>query len=350
MHPSSVSRALTGKYGVSEDTRVKVLSVAQELGYVPDLHARALRLGKRTGLAIIVEQQPTDITSRRNQQMFQLGNEVFGSVHVMVQPPDVPLESVVRQAIEVSVAAIIISGLRMSLPSGLIRQIAGRGIALATVDGRLRGVDAVSIRREVGTRQVARYFILAGFLRPLFLTTADRSFPDERLTGIMAGYTSLKRSMPEGAIFRINGREYEHGYRLAKLVKDGRHDAVFCYNDRIATGLMRGLEEIGIKVPADCSIVGFDDVPFARYLTVPLSTVAQPTVESAEAAVMIVRKRIHEKGLPRNSIEFPTHLELRGTTREIGAAEIEEVYKENTTEEERHHGKKAIRTGRDGQP
>ena len=297
-----------------------MLALAREIGYVPDARARQLRLGKRSGLAIIVEQQPTDITSHRNYQMFRLGSEAFQPLHVLVWSTSVPLDEVVLQAAAESVSGIIVSGIRTSLTGATVRQLRMHDIALVTVDGRIRGVDGVGIDRARGTREVVRLFELGGFRRPLYLSAGTSGRPDARLSGIIDGYRSLGRSLPEGAVLDIAGREYDQGYDLADHVVRGAYDAVFCYNDRIATGLIRGLHERQVRIPDDCSIVGFDDAPFAAYLPVPLTTVVQPTIECAVEALEMLKRRIASPARPVEFKLFETHLSLRGTTRPVSLA------------------------------
>ena len=325
VHPSSVSRALTGSQGVSESTRQDVLALAREMGYLPDARARQLRLGRRAGLAIIVEQQPTDITSRRNYQMFRIGSEAFQPLHVLVWSTSVPLDEVVLRAAAESVTGIIVSGIRTSLSPSTIRQLRTHDIALVTVDGRIRGVDGVGIDRARGTREVVRLFELGGFRRPLYLSAGGPERPDERVSGIIDGYRSLGRPLPEGAVLGVAGREYDQGYDLADHVVRGDYDAVFCYNDRIATGLIRGLHERQRRIPEDCSVVGFDDAPFAAYLPVPLTTVAQPTLECAVEALEMLKRRIASPGRPAEFRLFETHLFLRSTTKAISQTIVDAV-------------------------
>jgi DNA-binding LacI/PurR family transcriptional regulator len=89
--------------------------------------------------------------------------------------------------------------------------------------------------------------------------------------------------------------------------------AVFCFNDLTAVGVIHTLARAGLQVPADCSVVGFDDLELAAYLGPPLTTVRQPRRQMGERAMQMLLALIEEQASPQAEI-LPTELVVRRTT------------------------------------
>jgi len=87
--------------------------------------------------------------------------------------------------------------------------------------------------------------------------------------------------------------------------------AVFASNDLMAIGAMKELQRNGIAIPRDISVVGFDDIPLARLVTPPLTTVAQPAYEMGVEAVNLIKKSIEGEGGMESKIILPTRLIVR---------------------------------------
>jgi DNA-binding LacI/PurR family transcriptional regulator len=99
------------------------------------------------------------------------------------------------------------------------------------------------------------------------------------------------------------GAGLEDGYRAARAHFGGRGPAerptgVTCYNDLVAVGVCRALAELGLRVPGDVSVVGFDDIPFARYLPVPLTTLRVPQVEMGRLAAELLIAQVEAASPP----------------------------------------------------
>jgi DNA-binding LacI/PurR family transcriptional regulator len=89
--------------------------------------------------------------------------------------------------------------------------------------------------------------------------------------------------------------------------------AVFCFNDVTAVGVMYALARAGLRVPADCSVIGFDDLELAAYFCPPLTTVRQPRRQMGERAMHMLLALIQGQGSPQAEI-LPTELVVRSTT------------------------------------
>jgi len=144
-----------------------------------------------------------------------------------------------------------------------------------------------------GSRQVARYLLGLGHRQIAYLgnSQAGRSNQD-RLAGFQAELLAAGLSIPEGFIFQGPDGRPEGGYTGAGhfLSLPEPPTAIMCFNDLMALGLLRGLQESGIRIPQDCSVTGFDNIEFSGFLNPPLTTFDQPKYQlGADAANMILK-------------------------------------------------------------
>jgi DNA-binding LacI/PurR family transcriptional regulator len=105
----------------------------------------------------------------------------------------------------------------------------------------------------------------------------------------------------------------------AILVKN-KHDAVLCFDDKLALSLMEGLRAGGTHVPGAIALVGFDDIPFARLANPSLTTIAQPSTDLGRRAVAMLLEAIRTGTMPRSE-RLPVHLVVRESTGRNGTAE-----------------------------
>ena len=108
------------------------------------------------------------------------------------------------------------------------------------------------------------------------------------------------------------GVTFDDGYAVATRVLESSATAVLAFNDLVATGLMGAFSDRGVSVPADISIVGFDDIPFARYLSPPLTTASVPTSELGRHAWQRMWDLLNHRP-PRHAIIFRPRIEISGS-------------------------------------
>lgn len=135
---------------------------------------------------------------------------------------------------------------------------------------------------------------------------------DYRYEGYEKALKQYKRTVDPVMIFKNDYNE-ETGYQgIQKICRVCRIDGLVCGNDLIATGAIQALSEGGWKIPEDIKIVGLDDVMFAKYLSPPLTTIAQPAYEMGkEAAKMLIRHITN--GEPLYSKELPYEMRVRSS-------------------------------------
>lgn len=340
IHPSSVSRALSGKSGVSEILRSKVLTAAKGMHYSPNPHASSLRRSCGEGLVLITAYDQSRIAMLRNDALVSLARPGFGGVRVIVRSPEESLETVLRSAVAYYPRAIVVAdgGRNSAISPAMRRELAARCIPVVSMDRLIDGVDAVVIRRWVGTYQATRLLFLSGCRNPVFLSSASLSHPDERLKGIIAAFRSLNRELTPGALFAIPAGlnpGFDFGHQATQELLSSRpFDGLFCYNDEIAIGALKALTDARVRVPDEIRLVGFDNLPLTAFVTPQLSSVAQPVSEVAQAVLNLIERRLANPGLPSQVESFETRLVIRESATPASREALADVFR--TADEPRH--------------
>ena len=110
--------------------------------------------------------------------------------------------------------------------------------------------------------------------------------------------------------------QFEQGYDNTKQLLQQNPDltAIFALTDVLAVGALRAANEIGLRVPQDISIIGFDDIALASFVVPQLTTVAQPIYSIGETAARILLRHMVDTGQPAEAVEFDTQLIVRAST------------------------------------
>ena len=192
----------------------------------------------------------------------------------------------------------------------------------------VRGVPAslVDVDNASAARKAVEHLIALGHTRIAHLAGPDYSAHSaERVQGVRHAYSASHLVFADDVIVPA-GAHLEDGYRAGlALYRDApaatRPTAVTCYNDLVAVGLCRALAEVGLRVPDDVSVIGFDDIPLCEFVPVPLTSVHMPAYEMGEiAARMLVRQIESREPVPPQRVYLDaTLVERRSTGPRAGA-------------------------------
>ncbi len=190
----------------------------------------------------------------------------------------------------------------------------------------IRGIKAnlVDVENVSASRKAVEHLIQNGHTRIVHFAGPTYSLHShERIDGVRRAFSRSSLMFNEDAIIRA-GAHLEDGYRVglsyfgARTRSEDRPTGVTCYNDLCALGLCRALNELGLKVPDDVSVVGFDDLAMIPYMGVPLTTVHMPKIEMGERATeLLIRQIESRKAVVPERITFEGELVVRGSTRAI---------------------------------
>jgi LacI family transcriptional regulator len=175
-------------------------------------------------------------------------------------------------------------------------------------------LDSLYVDNEAAVRDVVRFLVERGHRR-LAIVTGDVGPGNTRLRGFQQGL--IEHHLPMEFVVESPDFTETGGYRSVETILNYRPhpSAVFAANDLIAIGVMQGAQAAGLRVPDDLAIVGFDDIPAARYVTPALTTVAQfQEGVGQRAAAMLLEHLTSDEWIGGRSIEMPYELKLRAST------------------------------------
>jgi LacI family transcriptional regulator len=326
---ATVSRALAGSGLVGTDVRERVREATEELGYVANRLPANLRAKGVRILALVVG-------NVRNAYFPELIDGCVEGAHLAGFPlifGDSDEDPVRESEILEQLAAERVAGVVLASAGGLtkgLRRLLDLGIPVVAVDRRLPGVpvDTVTIDGERGEYGAVQHLIGLGHRRiammggPVHLSTISDRERGYRRALMDAGIQPDPALVANGDLREGTARDLTP---LLMAVPD-RPTAIVTINDLSTIGTLRALRSLGLRVPDDVSVVGFDDVAAAELYDPPLTTIAQPVYEIGRRAIELVARRVATPDAPYEEVVFETHLLIRGSTGPVRRLEnLEEV-------------------------
>jgi DNA-binding LacI/PurR family transcriptional regulator len=306
---STISRAFSMTASISEEMKLRVIKAANKLGYQPNVIARSL-ITRQTNMVAIVMANLVDpfypvVLDELVQQVQAAGFQTL----LFVPSAGQKVDDIIPNLLQYQVDAIILTSATIS--SAMARICAARDTPVVSFNRYVPGlkIHAVSGDNVGGGRQVADYLVATGHERLAFVAAQrDATTNRDRRSGFLSRLKQLKIEtclQEEGGEF-----SYEAGYAAAKrLLRQARRpDALFFASDVMAFGGIDAARELGLSVPGDVSIVGYDDVPLAALPSYALTTIRQPVREMAKAAMEILGL-----GGERGAASAPENRIVRGT-------------------------------------
>lgn len=286
----TVSRVLNRAPSVREETRAKVVAVAEDLNYQPNLSARQLA-SKRTFLIGMLYDDPNPSSENDYVTTVQGGAiqacREYG-YKLLVNPYRADSPRLIDEVIGLSrqVDGLIVLQPMSDIP-GLNDVLLERNVACVRVSQtRTDGVPCISVADAEAAEGMTDHLLDLGHRRIGFIVGhPDHGQSRDRLAGYRRALE--KRGIPvEDGLVKQGLFDYDSGFRCARelLSADLAPTAVFASNDSMAMGVLSAAHELGIDVPSRLSVTGFDDSPLARHSWPPLTTVRQPIAEVARLA------------------------------------------------------------------
>ena len=275
---ATVSRALNDKPGVSDSLRQRVLAVAAELNFTPNLAARSL-VGARTHtVAFMVHQQAFPVSSDPFYFVMLPGVErvlAHAGYHaVLTTIGDGAIQADhLRVVRERRVDGAILAG--PDIPTAMILSLVQSGLPIVLIDNSLErtALDCILFDNREGARLAVEHLMWHGCNRVAFaggpvawLSTRERG--DGYREAILAQGLEPIVAHEEATTVQTG---FHAGHEL--LDRDEPPDAIFAVNDAMALGIIRAAREMGVRVPEDLAVVGFDDISMAESAHPPLTTV-----------------------------------------------------------------------------
>lgn len=323
---ATVSAVVNDKGTVRDTTRDRVIDAIRELNYRARGMGTIVRVGDRRSLGLLIKELDNPYYSAIVSGIRAHGLErgyavVVASSEGSAQSEREQTELLRRQG----VAGLVVTPV-MSSDTDLshLFELHRRNFPFVLLE-RIRGLKAslVDIENVEGSRTAVEFLIQQGHKRIVhFAGPAYSMHTKERIDGVRHAFSRSALVFPDEAVVAV-GAHLVDGYRIGleyfrdRCAQD-RPTAVTCYNDLVAFGLIRALRELGLGVPEDVSVVGFDNLGLIPYTGIPLTTVDVPKAEMGElAAGMLIRRIESQQSLPPEQLTLHGELIVRGSTRPL---------------------------------
>jgi LacI family transcriptional regulator len=308
------------KVSISAETREKVLRAAKELGYRPNSAGRMLVRGQSETIALVLSDSEillSDVFIPHILHGIGVVNREFG-YHVLVDGvSERGNQTTYRRLAE----ARRIDGMIVLNPrteDAELRELIDGGFPIVLI-GSIRHPEEYSVNfsTRAGITAAVEHLVSLGHTR---FGMVPFSHPGLVATDVRVAVmkTALDRS---GLRLDADAVEYAEfssrsGYEAVQRLLDRRPDltAILAGNDTIALGVISALQKRGLAVPGDISVVGFDDLPFARFLTPPLTTIRTDGVDVGSKAARLLVRRLRGETVETHRLDSPTEFVVRRST------------------------------------
>ncbi|MEL7164631.1 MAG: LacI family DNA-binding transcriptional regulator [Pseudomonadota bacterium] len=314
---SAVSRVFTPGASVSKATAAKVRAAANDLGYRPNVLARGLITGRSRIIGLVVAYLENQFYPEAIEHLSRLLQAQGYHVLVFMAANSVTeADEVLDELLDYQVDGIIAASVGMS--NDLTRRCEAAGIPIVLFnrtqdDHRL---SAVTSDNYAGGKKLAEFLAAGGHTRIGHIAGWEgASTQRDREAGFVAGLSEAGLTLFARGVSQFN---FDIAKDIARQMFDrtDHPDAVFCANDHMAFAVMDVLRfELGLSVPGDVSVVGYDDVGLASWPSYNLTTVRQPAACMAREAVEMIMGRLNDPKTPPRRVALDGPLVLRGSAR-----------------------------------
>jgi DNA-binding LacI/PurR family transcriptional regulator len=315
---ATVSRVLNGKPGISEATRNAVLTALDVLGYERPSKLRGQR-ARLVGLVLPELQNPI-FPAFAEVVAGALAKRGFTPVLCTRTADGVAEGDYVDMLLDQHVSGIIFSGgnyAQGAAEHGHYHQLRERGLPVVLVNAAVEDLGFARVWVDDGhaVDQAYQHLSSLGHVRiGLVLGPADHAPSNRKLAAFKEVSQQSGEDLVERGIFSMEG-----GRAAASRLLANGATGLICASDVLALGSIRAARRLGLAVPGDVSVVGFDDSPFMTCTDPPLTTVRQPIEAMGRAAVALLVSQIAGHEVPTDEMFFEPELVVRGSTGAVQA-------------------------------
>lgn len=315
---SAVSRVFTPGASVAPKTADKVRAAANTLGYRPNSLARAMITGKSRIVGLVVaylDNQFYPVAIEKLSHALQAKG--YHVLLFMASNDPGEMDRLMDDLLAYQVDGIITASVAIS--NDVTRRCTDAGIPLVMFNrGQPEsGLSSVTSANALGGRKVARFLIDAGHKRISHISGwQGASTGRDRARGLVEGLAEAGLS-PHTMVDGMFNRDTAGAAARDLMDAPDPPDAIFVGNDHMAFAVMDALRGMGLRVPRDVSVVGYDDVPMAAWGAYDLTTVRQPLMRMVDATVETLLAQIDDPLRAAQNLEIDAPLILRGSARRV---------------------------------
>ncbi len=318
---TTVSRALRDNPLISSKVREEIKQIAREMNYVPNAIAQSLQNQRTNTIGIVVTSVADPFFAEVVEGIEQIAKTAGSSVMLSASHRNIEQEiTAINNFYRRRVDGILVADSQISKQD--TKQLTQIAVPIVMINNQSEEQSemfhSVAIDDRLGGRLAVEHLINLGHTSIGYIGVSNRSRSNlERLEG-------YRIALAEAGIeeitdwVRISDQEYsstsdvETGQKMLPKLFTAGVTGIFCYNDMVAVGVLLGCNELGISVPQDLSLVGFDGIALARYVTPPLTTMRQPMLEMGCCAAQMLLDLLEEKTV-ENRVLSPFMIERSST-------------------------------------
>lgn len=322
--PSTVSNVINGVAKCSEDTKFKILQVMEELNYKPNLNAKAL-VNRKSNLIGVIFTEYTEETLKEQSDRPFMQNILSGMNSALRESENYDLlitessnaTSIVEWISKRNLDIVILVGM---FAGGVISQIQALDIPVVLIDNyydELKGAIYINSEDTFGGYLAAEHLIKNGCKNFAIATGTLSKYEifQRRLYGCFSAFEDYGIHFDESRIFEEDRISFSGGKKLGyRITGSGKYDGIIVLGDIMALGILRVLNEKGIKVPDEVSLIGFDNIPACEYSYPQLTTIDQKMFGKGEKAIYTALDILENKTQITEDISIDVELIKREST------------------------------------
>ena len=295
---ATVSMALNGRKGVNPETQLRVIHMAQAMNYAPNYSARSLVKQKSDCIGLIIPEITNPFYSTMVDAFTHIAEESDLRLVLGISNNSRAREAeCVQTFLSQQVQGVILVPMLVDRPDvrhlDMLRKV---NIPIVFCTDRYEGCAEPLVMCDFarGQYEITKHLIDKGVRSFWFVSTnMHANFATLRREGYLKALREA--GIPDSASRELMLEEpkYEAAYKAADRIIDDLPGAVVCINDIMTMAIMKRLNERGVRIPQDVSVVGFDDVLYANLVTPPLTTVRQPLPEICRKAMQLMEQKLH---------------------------------------------------------
>jgi LacI family transcriptional regulator len=310
---ATVSMVINNKPNISEATRRKVLKIAKELNYYPNVIARGLATRKSNSIGVIVPNLASSFVVRILQGIKSTNRDVDYTVTLYDTVGQKENESQLfqRLARERRIDGAILIGTTVSEED--IKIFRDESVPCIVVARKCDILDSVYVNNEGGAMDATDYLIGKGHSAIACVVCRKQNLPTEdRLSGYKQSLSKHNISFNPAFVVDVDDDTVEAGHQAFEKLSAANVTAVFVpAGDMAAIGVVKEAKKRGIDVPGRLAVVGFDDIPAAEVVEPMLTTVRQPKLEMGDYAINMIVDKLEGRESELKHKELPTKFIVR---------------------------------------
>ncbi|TPE44040.1 LacI family DNA-binding transcriptional regulator [Pontibacter mangrovi] len=297
---STVSRALRDVQDINPETKRQVLALAKELNYEPNFIARSLVNKQTKVIGVVLPVIAARYFANALSGMMEVADA--NGYHIMFCQSDESPEkeaSNIKKLVSIRIDGLLVSVSKCTSDTEIFQKVQQRGIPVVFFDRALEHIDAtkVTVNQHEGAFLAVEHLIRKGCTKIAHIAGPRHlSIAIDRMNGYLDALQKYNIPFNKEYLLHCEDFQYDAMEKIQALFNlEEKPDAIFTVNDSIAVLCIKYLKELGIRVPEDVAVVGYNNDPVSEVVWPALTTVMQPSFEVGKLATQLLIDEIEQK-------------------------------------------------------